>query len=122
MGSAIPLRVNPVPETAAPLTEMLEPPEFVILAPSVWLEPTCTVLKFSAEGLLINDPGVTPTAVRATLMEGLAAASLTIFTFPLALPAAVGEKETEKLWVCPAAIANGNATPLTLKPVPLAAN
>ena len=119
-GVPIPLTLKPVPEIDALLTETLDPPELVTLALSVWLDPTGTVPKLSAEGLLVSDPAVTPAALSATVREGFILASLTILRLPLAEPALAGAKVMERFWLCPLASVNGAVTPLTLNPLPLA--
>src|SRR5262249_20647971 len=64
------------------------------------------------------DPGVTPTPVSGTLIEGFVA-SLVTLRLPLAVPALVGAKLIEKFWICPGASVNGRAIPPRLKPFPL---
>jgi hypothetical protein len=45
MGVAIPLKLKPVPVTAAPLMVTLEPPILVTVAVCFWVLPTCTMPK-----------------------------------------------------------------------------
>ena len=104
----------------APLTDTLDPPELVMLALSVILEPIFTVLKFRAVGVPVRDPGVTPTAFSATLIEGFVVASLAMLRLPLTEPALVGAKVIDMAWLWPAPSVKGSVTPLIPNPLPLA--
>lgn len=96
VGVVNPVKVNPVPLTAAWEIVTLVPPVLVIFSEAVpWL-PTVTLPKAWLDGLADNCPGVIPVPESEIVSVGLGAFEV-IVTFPDAAPAAWGVKITLKL-------------------------
>jgi hypothetical protein len=70
-------------------------------------------------GLAARAPAVTPVPESATFKDGFGAV-LSMATFPVTVPAALGLKVAVKLVLCPAPNVSGAEIPLRLKPFPLA--
>jgi hypothetical protein len=113
-----PLIVKPAPETLACDTVTFAVPVLTMVADAFSGWPTCTLPKLMLEGLDVNVPGPTATAVTGTLTTGFGA-SLVTATLPEALPADCGVNVTEKVFLCPGDKVIGKVRPLILKPRPL---
>src|ERR1700678_2696119 len=118
-------RFSPLKEKAAPVKfacEMVteDPPVLVRISDRLVLLPTCTLPNARLVGFAASVPGATPVPERG--MVRLESEPVEVMLkVPLAAPLADGEKTTvnDELW--PAVNVKGNARPLRLKPVPLAA-
>ena len=119
-GKASPLKLNPLPLAVAAEIVRLDPPELVSVSDKLALLPTCTLPNARLVGFAVSAPCVTPVPESGMLKVGFAPLEVTL-TLPLAAPLAAGAKRTvnEVLW--PAFNVKGNASPLRLNPVPLAA-
>ncbi len=116
-GRVSPLRLNPVPVTLACDTVTLPVPLLFSVTVCVLLLPNATFPKLRLVGLAASSR-VTPLPASDTV-AGELAASLTIETPPVTLPAAVGENFTVKVVLCPAARLSGRESPLRLNSVPV---
>ena len=116
-GKASPLRLNPLPLAEAAEIVRLDPPELVSVSDKLALLPTCTLPNARLVGLAFSVPCVTP--VPESGMLKLEAVEV-ILTLPLAEQLVVGEKSTVKEVLWPAFNVKGKASPLKLKPLPLA--
>ena len=84
-GSPGPLIVKPAPETLACDTVTFAVPVLTMVADAFSGWPTCTLPKLMLDGLDINVPGPTATAVTGTLTTGFGA-SLVTATLPTRFP------------------------------------
>jgi len=117
-GVVMPLRVNPVPLTAA--CEMLTavPPLFVRVTLADWVAPTAMLPNDSLVGFSDSCPAATPVPERGMLRVGFEAFDVTV-SVPLTAPVAVGSKLTLKDALCPAPSVRGVVIPLILNSVRL---
>ncbi len=119
-GKVSPVTVKPAPVTLACEIVTLDPPVLVSASGRLVLLPTCTLPKDKLVGLADRVPAVTPVAVAGIFRVGLAPLDV-IVTLPLAAPGtvAVNCKLNVVLW--PAVRVRGKVSPLSVKPVPVAA-
>jgi hypothetical protein len=119
-GEVSPLKLNPVPLAVAAEIVRLVPPVLVSVSDKLVLLPTCTLPNARVVGFAASAPGVTPVPESGMLKLGFAPLEVTL-TLPLAAPFVVGEKSTVNDVLWPAFSVKGNASPLRLNPLPLAA-
>jgi hypothetical protein len=81
--------------------------------------PTVTLPKLRLE-VTASCPGVVPVPVKGMANDGLDASDVMV-TLPLTLPLAAGVNVTVKVYFCPPVREKGRVSPLSEKPVPLAA-
>lgn len=120
-GAVIPLRLKPVPVTAAWEIVTVAPPVLVTVSEIDCLLPSVTLPKLRLEGFDPRSPGEIPAPDKAIVNVGLDPVEVMV-TVPLALPADVGVNITLKVVLCPAASVTGAVIPLRLKPVPVIAS
>jgi hypothetical protein len=96
LGVLIPLKLNPLPLTAACEIVTLLPPVFVIVALAVCCAPTVTLPNALLAGLLVSCPAVTPVPESEIVSVGVDAFEVSV-TVPVALPAVCGANVTVKL-------------------------
>jgi hypothetical protein len=113
MGMVIPLMLKPAPDTAAPLTVTVEPPELVMVAVCFRLVPTCRVPNDRGLEPAASAPGATTVATRGMLKAGFEAVLSTVIV-PAPAAVAWGAKVTVKLAVWPAVRVSGKLGPLRL--------
>lgn len=109
-GVVIPLRLNPLPLTAACEIVTLAPPVFVSVIVCDWLVPTVTLVKVALVGFGVSCPGlvVIPDPVPVSVTLGSASAALVvILSVALNAPAALGVNSMVMGTFCPAAIVAG---------------
>jgi hypothetical protein len=121
-GTAIPLRVNPVPLMAAWEIVTLALPVLVSVAERDWLLPTVTLPNPRLVGLEPSVPTGTavPVPEIGTVRVAFEAFDV-IVMLPEALPVDVGANFAAIDVLCPAAKVSGAEIPLNVKPVPLIA-
>jgi hypothetical protein len=120
-GKLSPLRLYPVPDTAACEIVTLALPEFDSVIVCELLLPTTTLPKATLVGLAVSEElAATPVPVRG-MVVGELGALLVSTTLPLTLPAVVGANTAVNVALCPAPIVSGRLRPLMLNPVPVTA-
>jgi hypothetical protein len=117
-GTVSPLRLKPVPVADAAVTVTLAVPVLVSVTVCASLLPTATLPKLTLVGD-VEICSVTPVPLKATVF-GEPVALLVIVMAPVALPVDVGANFAVNGEDCPAVKVSGRASPLRLKPVPLA--
>ena len=117
---ANPLKLNPVPLTAAWEIVTLVPPVLVTVSEAVCWVPTVTLPKAWLDGLAVICPAETPVPESGIVSVGFEPFDVSV-TLPLPEPVACGAKITLKVVLCPAASVVGMANPLKLNPEPLTA-
>jgi hypothetical protein len=118
-GGAVPVVLNPLPETVIWAMLRLEFPVFVSVTVWVPLPPTATLPKLKLLGVAESwrVRGAMPVPVRE-MSVGEFAASLTKVILPLAPPACAGANLTAKVAVWPTDNFRGVVIPLMVKPDP----
>src|SRR6266850_7829702 len=96
-----------------------DPPVLVNISDRFRLLPTCTLPNERLVGFADSVPDVTPVPERAMLRLGFAP-SEEIATLPVTAPPVVGANRTVNDVLWPAVRVKGNASPLMLKPLPVA--
>jgi hypothetical protein len=116
-GVETPLKLKPVP--LADICEIVTPELalFVSVIVCAWLFPNWTLPNATLAGFAPSDPAASPDPVRARFTVAMLLANATP---PLALPAACGANVTVNPELCPGVSVKGVASPLTVKPVPVA--
>ena len=117
-GSVGPLKVNPVPVTAAFEIVTVEPPELVTTTATDLLLPSVTLPKTTLLGLAVNEPGATPVPLSA-IFNGDPGASEAIARLPLTFPEPVGANFTEKITAWLGVNVVGSVNPTMEKPAPV---
>jgi hypothetical protein len=118
-GNVRPVRLKPVPASAACVTLRFAVPVFLIVSSWELLTPTVTLPKLALAGVT-EICCCTPVPLSA-IVAGEFVALLTTLMFPAALPAVAGAKLTVRVKLCPAARVTAPEHPLTLNPAPLIA-
>jgi len=117
-GKVSPLRLNPVPVTAACEMVKVAVPALEAVTICEALLPTPIFPKLNAAGLKeIWGEGATP-APESAIVVGELTASLKKVTLPVMLPAALGVKNTVKPAEAPGDKVNGRLNPLMLNAAP----
>lgn len=118
VGTANPLRLNPVPLALAAVIVRVAFPVLVKVMLCGELAPTSTLPKFTLAGLIESWACVATPVPLSAIVRGEPGALLVIEMLPLALPATVGANFAVKDVFCPAFRVIGVANPLMLKPLP----
>jgi hypothetical protein len=118
-GGVKPVVLNAAPETVAELMFTLAVPPFVSVTFTVLLLPVSWLPKLTLPGFAVRLPAVPVPVTGIEMFESVAV--LVTAIVPVAAPAIVGANCAVNEALCPAAIVNGVATPVTLKPGPVAA-
>src|SRR6266550_4227427 len=120
VGNVSPVIENPVPVTFPCQMVTAAPPVLVSVSERLALLPTWTLLKGRLVGLAESVPGVWPVPVTGIFRVGLAPLDV-IVTLPLAAPGAVAVNCKLNVVLWPAVRVRGKVSPLSVKPVPVAA-
>src|SRR5208283_1459856 len=119
IGIVKPVKLKPLPASAACVTLRFAVPVFLIVSACVLLAPTMTLPKLALAGLT-EICGCVPVPLNA-IVAGEFVALLTTLRLPVALPALAGAKPTVSVKLCPAARSPAPEQPLTVNPAPLMA-